>query len=76
VRIYKRLHVEKLQTRLQAQIHDELRFETPINELPYIIKLVEEEMSRPVAFRGTSRMFGVDVVSGDNWADLNSKGTT
>lgn len=71
VAIHRRLRTENRRTRMQAQIHDELRFEVPTDELNDIVRLVREEMERPVLFHDTERTFNVDIEYGPNWADLH-----
>jgi DNA polymerase-1 len=70
VAIWQRLQAEGFQTRIQAQIHDELGFVVPRSEVPQIAKLVREEMERPVEFRGTKRSFEIDIETGPSWGDL------
>ena len=51
------------------QIHDELVFESPSNELSLLIDLVTQEMT------GVSHIdvpLKVDVKSGDNWAECEA----
>lgn len=45
IKIYQRLQKEKLRSRMILQVHDELVFEAPENELAALEKLVREEMS-------------------------------
>lgn len=70
VAIHRRLRQEGLRTRLQAQIHDELRFEVPEDELPTVARIVHREMTRPIMFYDTLRTFDVEMEAGPNWADL------
>jgi DNA polymerase I len=66
IAVYRRLRREKLAARLILQIHDELVFETPAEQLHDLAKLVAEEMS------GVYPMcvpLKVDIESGPNWAD-------
>jgi DNA polymerase-1 len=64
VRCWKRLREEGLATRLVLQIHDELLFESPDNEVERASKIVHDEMVR--AFE-LDPPLGVDVGIGDNW---------
>ena len=48
------------------QIHDELVFEVPADELDAIAKLVTHEMQTVLPLRVPLK---VDVKSGDNWAE-------
>jgi DNA polymerase-1 len=67
LRVAARLKREQLQARLLLQIHDELVFEAPEAELPQLAALVTEEMS--LAGEGLSVALGVDVKTGNNWAE-------
>lgn len=70
IRIHSRLRQGNYLTRLQAQIHDELRFEVPNDELESVAAIVKEEMERPVDFHGIERRFQVEMEVGPNWSDL------
>ncbi|MFO0842239.1 MAG: DNA polymerase I [Gemmataceae bacterium] len=68
--VYRRLRAEKFASRLLLQIHDELVFEAPKAELPRLAKLVEHEMTTPVAERLALRVpLKVDLSAGPNWLD-------
>lgn len=69
-RIWRRLHAEGLRTRLQMQIHDELRFEVPDDELDYVCKLIREEMEKPLAYRERTVVFPVETEYGPDWHNL------
>ena len=71
IRINNRLKTEGYKSKLQAQIHDELRFEFPLEELHDLRKLVIEEMSQPVMFKGTLRTFDVTTEHGPDWGNLS-----
>ena len=51
------------------QIHDELVFETPKNELSKVISIIKAEMSSVTSsdFHSFSIPLTVDVNSGENW---------
>ncbi len=66
LRVHARLQREGLQAKLLLQIHDELVFEAPSTELAQLAALAVEEMSG--AGEGLSVALGVDVKTGDNWA--------
>jgi len=66
INVYGRLQREKLQARMLLQIHDELVFEVPSEELTELAALVAEEMI--VAGR-LSVPLKVDVKAGKNWAE-------
>jgi DNA polymerase-1 len=66
IAIFRRLRNESLAAKMLLQIHDELIFEVPPNELDYVARLVVEEMS------GVMRLsvpLKVDVKTGRNWAE-------
>jgi len=66
INVHNRMRQEKLQARMLLQIHDELIFEVPSEEVDGLACLVREEMT-------TVQQLGVplkvDVKVGDNWAD-------
>lgn len=64
--IHRRLRGEKLQAKMLLQIHDELVFETPTDEIDRLGQLVREEMSSVLPLRVPLK---VDVKFGDNWAE-------
>ena len=66
LRVHSRMQEEKLQARMLLQIHDELVFEAPPNELEQLSALVDQEMS------GADNLLvplKVDRKTGENWAD-------
>src|SRR5205085_1885770 len=46
--LYRRLQREKMRSRLLLQIHDELVFESPPDELPALAAMVRDEMTTPL----------------------------
>jgi DNA polymerase-1 len=69
--VYRRLHREGSRARLLLQIHDELVFETPPEELPALAELVREEMTTPVERAlGLQVPLRVDLACGPNWLDV------
>lgn len=74
VRIHRRLREEGYATRLQAQIHDELRLEAPDEEVEAVVRMLHEEMEAPVDFHGIQRTFAIEVEYGQNWAELVDEG--
>ncbi len=71
IRVHQRLQREKLQARMLLQIHDELVFEAPSDELDTLAALVVEEMS---AVGDLSVALKVDVKAGVNWAECEPMG--
>lgn len=67
--IYRRLKREGRKARMLLQIHDELVFETPPEELKDVAGLVREEMTAAMSDRLTVPL-KVDVSAGPNWFDV------
>jgi DNA polymerase-1 len=65
----RRLSQERLRARMLLQIHDELVFESPVEELPRLAVLVREEMTRALAL---SVPLKVDLAVGKNWLDVET----
>ncbi len=65
IAIYRRMRCESLAAKMLLQIHDELVFEVPPDEIEAMTRLVSEEM---VSARQLSVPLRVDVSLGDNWA--------
>ncbi|MEI8022199.1 MAG: DNA polymerase, partial [Schlesneria sp.] len=57
------------QARMLLQIHDELVFEVPPDELTSLIKVVQHEMEHAMSL---AVPLVVDVAVGENWLDLVS----
>ncbi len=66
IAIHRRLRHESRATRMLLQIHDELVFEVPPDEMEEMVRLVREEMSGVMQL---SVPLKVDVKTGANWAD-------
>jgi len=69
--IHRRLRRENYLARMLLQIHDELIFEVPRNELDDLAQLVIEEMTRAATL---AVPLEVDLKSGPNWADAEPWG--
>ncbi len=67
VDIFRRMRREKLRARMLLQIHDELVFEVPPEDLQYLAKLVREEM---IGGELLDIPLKVDMKTGKNWADV------
>jgi len=65
--IHRRLKHERRQSRMLLQIHDELVFEVPPEELAAMMILVEEEMTTSLRLDVPLR---VDISVGANWLDV------
>jgi DNA polymerase-1 len=69
--VFRRLRRERLRARMLLQIHDELVFEAPPEELAGLAALVREEMTRPVERAlGLEVPLRVDLAAGPNWLDV------
>lgn len=67
IAVHRRLRRETLSARMLLQIHDELVFEVPANDVETLRDLVVEEM---VGVLKLDVPLVVDVKSGPNWADM------
>lgn len=65
IAIYRRLRKERLSARMLLQIHDELIFEVPTDQLHQLAELVREEM---VGVHTLNVPLKVDIKAGPNWA--------
>ncbi len=68
INIHRRRREEKLQARMLLQVHDELVFEAPEQELKSLERIVREEMSGAVRLEVPVK---IDVGVGDNWLDAH-----
>ena len=71
IRVHRRLERDALKTKMLLQVHDELVFECPRDELDAIQQVVLDEM--PAALDGYFDLdvsLKVDVKWGDNWGDM------
>jgi DNA polymerase-1 len=69
--IHRRLRQERLRARMLLQIHDELVFEAPPEEVDFIVPLVCEEMTTPLEKTLNLEVpLKVDVAVGPNWLDV------
>ena len=69
IAVYRRLKREKHPARMLLQIHDELIFEAPAEQVGYLAELLREEMSGVYPLRVPLK---VDVKAGPNWADAKA----
>jgi DNA polymerase-1 len=65
--VHRRLERDKLQARMLLQIHDELVFEMPPDEVETLAARVTEEMTTPLKLEVPLK---VDVAVGPNWLDV------
>jgi DNA polymerase-1 len=66
IQVHARMQREQHPARMLLQIHDELVFESPHEQVGSLIELAQEEMETALALRVPIE---VDVKSGDNWLD-------
>jgi DNA polymerase-1 len=69
--VFRRLKRERHPARMLLQIHDELIFEAPAEQVDYLAQLLREEMSGVYPLRVPLK---VDVKAGPNWADAREIG--
>ncbi|HVF11208.1 MAG TPA: DNA polymerase I [Abditibacteriaceae bacterium] len=68
--IAREMHIRKLQSRMMMQVHDELVFEVPTDEVDVLASLVSRLMSQSPAPAMTLRVpLEVDIGTGPNWND-------
>ncbi|HTX40535.1 MAG TPA: DNA polymerase, partial [Acidobacteriaceae bacterium] len=67
IRIDERLTNEKLKTRMTLQVHDELVFDVPKDEVEHVREMVQHEMEHVIEL---SVPLVADVGVGGNWRDL------
>ena len=67
VRVQRRLDAEEMATRMLLQVHDELVFETPRQEMDALRDLVFDEMPAAMDMAVTLK---VDAKWADNWGDM------
>ncbi|MEI6703626.1 MAG: DNA polymerase I, partial [Deltaproteobacteria bacterium] len=68
IRVDSRIRTDQLNSRLIMQVHDELVFEVPEDELLKMEQLVEEEMGRAVDIKIPLK---VDISYGANWSEAH-----
>jgi DNA polymerase-1 len=68
VRIHQRMAAEQLKSRMLLQVHDELVFEVPPEEIDVMRTLIEKEMVEALPL---SVPIEVDIDVGDNWLDAH-----
>ncbi|MEA3465557.1 MAG: DNA polymerase I [Thermodesulfobacteriota bacterium] len=68
ISIDKRLKVENLSTKMVLQVHDELVFDVPMDELEQVQALVKQEMERAVVLQVP---ISVSIGCGKNWREAH-----
>jgi DNA polymerase-1 len=66
IQIHRRLKEQKLQTKMLLQVHDELVFDVPENEVEDVHELVKTEMERVYGLAVPTK---VDIGTGRNWME-------
>ncbi|MCX8473963.1 MAG: DNA polymerase I [Sediminibacterium sp.] len=70
IKIHQRLEAERLQSKMLLQVHDELVFEVPLNELEYVQKLILNEMENALPLpNGVPVKAGIGF--GANWLEAH-----
>jgi len=67
IKLYQEMGKRRLKSKMLLQVHDELLFEVPSEELEEMRRLVPEIMSTALKL---SIPLKVDIKSGQNWAEL------
>jgi len=72
IEIHRRLAQQGLRAKMILQVHDELLFEAPEEEIPALAALVKPAMEQIETFAGPLRVpLAVDIKTGSNWRDLS-----
>jgi len=66
IRIHQRMREQKMKTRMLLQVHDELVFDVPLDEVEDVERLVKAEMESVYPLRVPLR---VDIGTGSNWME-------
>lgn len=69
INLHKKLKEDKYKTKMLIQVHDELVFETPENEIEDVIQLIKETMEN--AGEKISTILPVDIGIGNNWDEAH-----
>lgn len=68
INIDRDLEEKKLKTKMTLQVHDELLFDVPKDEVEEVIKLVQYRMESVVELKTP---LAVNIAAGSNWADIH-----
>lgn len=68
IRIQKEFEKEKMQTRMLLQVHDELVFESPVEEVELAVNIIKMEMENAIE---TQVPLLVEVGVGENWLEAH-----
>ena len=67
IRLHDELHTRKLKSRMTLQVHDELVFEVPLDEVETMRELVRDKMENVYELKVP---IVADVGVGKNWRDM------
>ena len=68
IRIFNRMNQENLKAKMILQVHDELNFNVPIEELEQVKKIISEEMENAVELNVPLK---TDIGVGKNWLEAH-----
>ncbi|MDZ4757595.1 MAG: DNA polymerase I [Bacteroidota bacterium] len=68
IKLHKRLKTENLKTKMILQVHDELLFDVPLNEVEIAKKIITEEMSQAIPM---SIPIEAEAGTGNNWLEAH-----
>jgi len=68
INIFNKINSKNLKTKMILQVHDELVFDTPLDEAETLIRLIEEEMKNAVKLKVPIE---VDINTGNNWLEAH-----
>ena len=63
-----KLKAENFKTKMLLQVHDELIFEAPLDEIDDVSKMIKETMQNVVAY---DIPFIAELGTGDNWTEAH-----
>jgi uracil-DNA glycosylase family 4 len=70
IRVDNRLEKELPNVKLVLQIHDELIFDCPTEDVPKLVQRLQEEMPKEVNFHGKTARFPIDIEVGPSFGEL------
>jgi DNA polymerase-1 len=70
IRLQDRIEAESLPMKLICQIHDELIFEILQPHVQKCKKIIRDEMSKPLDYKGRTVSFPIDIKTGTRWGEM------
>jgi len=67
IKLFNEFHTRKMKTRMLVQVHDELLFEVPQNEVKEALVIIKQEMESAMVLKVP---LIVDIKKGENWSDM------